>query len=41
MATPTQKDANLGRIESEIALVREDVGRTVQEIGSVLKLVID
>lgn len=34
MATPTPKDANLGRIESEIAVVREDVGRTVQEIGN-------
>jgi ElaB/YqjD/DUF883 family membrane-anchored ribosome-binding protein len=34
MATPTPKDIDLGRIESEIAVVREDVGRTVQEIGS-------
>lgn len=34
MATPTRKDMDLGRIEKEIAVAREDVGRTVQEIGS-------
>ncbi|MEO5820953.1 MAG: DUF3618 domain-containing protein [Vicinamibacteraceae bacterium] len=35
MATPTPKDhADVGRIEHEIAQVRNDVGRTVQEIGS-------
>ena len=35
MATPTPKDsADVGRLEHEIAQVRGDLGRTVQEIGS-------
>jgi ElaB/YqjD/DUF883 family membrane-anchored ribosome-binding protein len=35
MATPTTKDtADVGRIEHEIAQVRGDLGRTVQEIGA-------
>ena len=35
MATPTPKDtANIGRLEHEIAQVRSDLGRTVQEIGT-------
>ena len=35
MATPTPKDtADVGRIEHEIAQVRGDLGRTVQEIGA-------
>jgi ElaB/YqjD/DUF883 family membrane-anchored ribosome-binding protein len=35
MATPTPKDiADVGRIEHEIAQVRGDLGRTVQEIGT-------
>ena len=35
MATPTPKDtANVGRIEHELAQVRGDLGRTVQEIGT-------
>lgn len=35
MATPTPKDsADVGRIESELAQVRSDLGRTVQEIGT-------
>lgn len=34
MASPTPKDtADVGRIEHEIAQVRGDLGRTVQEIG--------
>ena len=35
MATPTPKDtAEVGRLEHEIAQVRGDLGRTVQEIGT-------
>ena len=35
MATPTAKDtADVGRLEHEIAQVRGDLGRTVQEIGT-------
>ena len=34
MATPTKDTAAVGRIEHEIAQVRGDVGRTVQEISS-------
>ena len=35
MATPTPKDtADVGRLEHEIAQVRGDLGRTVQEIGT-------
>jgi ElaB/YqjD/DUF883 family membrane-anchored ribosome-binding protein len=35
MATPTPNNSNdMGQIEHEIAQVRSDVGRTVQEIGS-------
>ena len=35
MATPTPKDtADVGRLEHEIAQVRSDLGRTVQEIGT-------
>ena len=35
MATPTSgNSADVGRIEHEIAQVRDDVGRTVQEISS-------
>jgi ElaB/YqjD/DUF883 family membrane-anchored ribosome-binding protein len=35
MATPTSKDtADVGRLEHEIAQVRGDLGRTVQEIGT-------
>ena len=35
MATPTPKDrADVGRIEHELAQVRGDLGRTVQEIGT-------
>ena len=35
MATPTPKDAAaVGRLEHEIAQVRGDLGRTVQEIGT-------
>ena len=35
MATPTAKDsADVGRLEHELAQVRGDLGRTVQEIGS-------
>ena len=35
MATPTAKDANdVGQIEHVIAQVRDDLGRTVQELGS-------
>jgi ElaB/YqjD/DUF883 family membrane-anchored ribosome-binding protein len=35
MATPTPKDASdVGRLEHEIAQVRGDLGRTVQEIGT-------
>jgi ElaB/YqjD/DUF883 family membrane-anchored ribosome-binding protein len=35
MATPTSRDAaDVGRIEHEIAQVRDDLGRTVQEIGT-------
>ena len=35
MATPTPKDtADIGRLEHEIAQVRSDLGRTVQEIGT-------
>jgi ElaB/YqjD/DUF883 family membrane-anchored ribosome-binding protein len=35
MATPTAKDSNdMGQIEHEIAQVRQDLGRTVQELGT-------
>ena len=35
MATPTPRDTNdVGHIEHELAQVRDDLGRTVQEIGS-------
>jgi ElaB/YqjD/DUF883 family membrane-anchored ribosome-binding protein len=35
MATPTPRDAtDVGRIEHDIERVRDDLGRTVQEIGS-------
>lgn len=35
MATPTPTDAkDMGQIEHEIAQVREDLGRTVQELGA-------
>jgi ElaB/YqjD/DUF883 family membrane-anchored ribosome-binding protein len=35
MATPTPKDtADVGRIEHQIAAVRGDLGRTMQEIGT-------
>jgi len=35
MATPTPRDTNdVGHIEHELAQVRDDLGRTVQEIGA-------